>query len=421
MDAAFDNAIHVRYQRHRPEQGLVYRTIESYWPKFVEEKRRVGKVLPLFILDEFQNFLACGILENGFVRTYCDQCRYSGVVAFSCKRRGFCPSCCARRMNDEAAHLVNHVLPEIPHRQWVLSFPYHLRFLMACSQKLTNVAFRIFMQSVNAYQGKKAKGFGLKNVQTGSVLFIQRFGSALNLNIHGHAIFADGVFYKVGAEYKFYRLPQPTLEDLILLTEQIQKKVLRKIEKLGLSETDQTVFDENALGELSAMSIAQKAGFGERSGQGLRHYGARKIEVDPDDEDSFSANVGGYSLNARVVIAGNQRKKLERLIRYMARGPIASARLTEIFPNKLLYEMKTAWKGGTTHVSFSPLDFIARLAALIPPPRMNMVRYHGCFAPNFKDRKKIVKRQPQTKVSTPGVPVLEKVRRGRLRWAEMLK
>jgi len=64
----------------------------------------------------------------------------------------------------------------------------------------------------------------------------------------------------------------------------------------------------------------------------------------------------------------------------MARGPIATERLTEFFPDKLLYKMKTPWKDGTTHISFSPLDFIARLVALIPPPRMNMIRYHGCFA-----------------------------------------
>jgi hypothetical protein len=93
--------------------------------------------------------------------------------------------------------------------------------------------------------------------------------------------------------------------------------------------------------------------------------------------DPYSANVGGFSLNARVWVGGRDREKLEKLIRYMARGPIATERLSESYPNLLIYKMKTPWRDGTTHVSFSYLDFIARLVALIPPPKMNLVRYHG--------------------------------------------
>ena len=166
------------YQRRRPERSLLYRTVQTYWPIFVKEQKRVGKTLPLFIHDEFQNFLDCGIPEKGFVRTYCHGCRHSGVIPFSCKRRGFCPSCCARRMNDEAAHLLDKVLPEVPLRQWVLSFPFDLRFAMACDQKLTNKALKIFIQEISFLQKKKAKWKGLQNPKVGAITFIQRFGSA---------------------------------------------------------------------------------------------------------------------------------------------------------------------------------------------------------------------------------------------------
>src|ERR1035438_6112993 len=106
--AAVNNALMSgHYSRHHPERGLLYRTVEHYWPIFLREQGRVGKTLPLFIKDEFEKFLHCGIPEFGFVRTYCYGCRASGIVPFSCKKRGFCPSCCARRMNDEAAHLVD--------------------------------------------------------------------------------------------------------------------------------------------------------------------------------------------------------------------------------------------------------------------------------------------------------------------------
>ena len=425
MAAAVNNASILKYSRHHPEAGLLYRTVETYWPIFLREQERVGRSLPIFIKDEFAKFLQCGIPEFGFVRTYCHQCRESGIVPFSCKKRGFCPSCCARRMNDEAAHLVDSVLPEVVMRQWVLSFPYKLRYQMAHNPKLTNKILSIFIQTISSYQKKKAKQSWIKLAKPGSVTFIQRFGSALNLNVHFHTLFADGIFYKnKDGGYEFLRLAEPTGEELFLLATKIQDKVLKLTAKL--EGHDQTEFDENALGDVAAMSIGHKAGFGDRQGQGLRRYGTKKIEVDPEDNDPYSANVGGFSLNARVWVGGRDREKLEKLIRYMARGPIATERLSESYPNVLIYKMKTPWRDGTTHVSFSHLDFIARLVALIPPAKMNLVRYHGVFAPNFKDRGLIVpkpKAAPAVEVAAEvkALPIQAKVRRERMRWSEMLK
>ena len=61
----------------------------------------------------------------------CEQCHAEKLVAFSCKKRGFCPSCGGRRMAESAALLVDEVLPERPLHQWVLSLPHALRFLLA--------------------------------------------------------------------------------------------------------------------------------------------------------------------------------------------------------------------------------------------------------------------------------------------------
>ena len=93
----------------------------------VEKSREIrleaeGVSLPHFVREEFEAYLKCGRVEYGFLRVKCDACRQEKLVAFSCKRRGFCPSCGARRMAETAAHLVEHVLPEQPIRQWVLSF-----------------------------------------------------------------------------------------------------------------------------------------------------------------------------------------------------------------------------------------------------------------------------------------------------------
>ena len=125
--------------------------------------------------------------------------------------------------------------------------------------------------------------------------FIQRFGSALNLNVHFHTLFADGVFYKTeNGDYKFLRLAGPNREELVFLATKIQSKVNVLVQKLGLDDQGQSGFDENLLNDVAAISIGHKAGFGERAGQGLRRFGIKKLEVDHEDNDPFSANVGGF-------------------------------------------------------------------------------------------------------------------------------
>ena len=121
----------VRFERHRPEQTLLYRLVEQYYPDFEMQWASEGRVLPDYVCQEFEEYLKCGRLEHGFLRVQCETCHAEHLVAFSCKRRGFCPSCGARRMAESAALLVDEVLPNRPMRQWVLSVPFPLRFLFA--------------------------------------------------------------------------------------------------------------------------------------------------------------------------------------------------------------------------------------------------------------------------------------------------
>jgi len=114
---------------HRPETTLLYQIVQEYWPEFQAELASHGKNLPAYITKEFDEYLKCGRLEHGFLRVQCESCHAEHLVAFSCKRRGFCPSCGARRMAESAALLVDEVLPHKPMRQWVLSVPFPLRSL----------------------------------------------------------------------------------------------------------------------------------------------------------------------------------------------------------------------------------------------------------------------------------------------------
>lgn len=113
-------------------------------------------------------------------------CGHDKLVAFSCKRRGFCPSCGARRMAQTAAHLVDRVIPHVPVRQWVLSLPIPLRLLLAAQPKLVTPVLQVVHRVITRHLLGQA-GLKADDADSGAVTLIQRFGSAANLNIHLHS------------------------------------------------------------------------------------------------------------------------------------------------------------------------------------------------------------------------------------------
>jgi hypothetical protein len=133
----------------------------------------------------------CGRLEFVFLRVLYGDCKHEKLVAFSCKRRGFCPSCGARRMADSAALLVDDVLKGYPIRQWVLSLPIPLRLLLARYPSKLSKVMGIIHHVISTHIVSRS-GFSHKQAKTGAVTLIQRFGSALNLNIHFHMLFLEG-------------------------------------------------------------------------------------------------------------------------------------------------------------------------------------------------------------------------------------
>ncbi len=121
----------MEYARHQSEKTLLYQVVDEYYPKFLAALSESDKSLPKYVQDEFEAYLKCGRLEYGFLRVQCEICHHELLVAFSCKRRGFCPSCGAKRMVESTVLLVDTVLPHQPIRQWVLSVPFQLRWLFA--------------------------------------------------------------------------------------------------------------------------------------------------------------------------------------------------------------------------------------------------------------------------------------------------
>ena len=201
---------------------------------FAQAEDAAGADLPQFVKDEFDAFLECGILANGFLRLHCGDCGHDKLVAFSCKRRGFCPSCGARRMAQTAAHLVDHVIPHVPVRQWVLCLPIPLRLLLAAQPKLVTPVLQVVHRVITRFLLKQA-GAKADEADSGAVTLVQRFGLAANLNIHLHCLVLDGV-YRRGTEGapEFVEVAAPTDEALQSVLHKIITRTMKLLTRRGV-------------------------------------------------------------------------------------------------------------------------------------------------------------------------------------------
>lgn len=297
-------------------------------------------------------------------------------------------------MTERAAHLVDRVLPSVRHRQCVLSLPFALRWRCAWDHELTRAVLAVFQRAVTGFYRRRASAPGIPGGQCTSVTVIQRFGSALNLNVHFHTLFPDGVYtFDEDGEPTFHALPPPSEEQLLRLEALISERVRRLLVRRGVWEDDLDggrplhVDDPPALGDLYEASILARAATGPRAGRPVRRLGS----IMPLEPGTRLGRRGhGFDLHAGVVVSGRDRERREHLCRYLLRPPLAADRLEELPGGDLLLKLKKRWADGTTHLRFTPSELLERLAALIPRPRSNLVVYHGLFAANAKHRAEIV-------------------------------
>lgn len=298
-------------------------------------------------------------------------------------------------MAESAALLVDEVLPQQPIRQWVLSVPFQLRFLFASQPAIMGRALGIIYRAIATHISKKA-GYTKTTAHTGAVTLIQRFGGAINLNVHFHMLFLDGVYVenKYGSAVRFQWIKSPSSGELASLTHTIAKRIGRFLERQGLLERDaessylnsNVVADEyDPMHQLHGSSVTYRVAVGPR--QGRKVFTLQTMPA--SDPEEWVGKVDGFSLHAGVAAKAHERKKLERICRYIARPPVAEKRLSLTRNGMVRYELKTPYHDGTTHVIFEPLDFISKLAALVPKPRVNLTRFHGVFAPNSKHRARV--------------------------------
>jgi hypothetical protein len=267
--------------------------------------------------------------------------------------------------------------------------------------------------------------------RTGAVTLIQRFGGALNLNIHLHMLFLDGVYVeRPDGAVRFRSVRAPTSAELTHLAHIIAHRVGCFLQRQGLLERDAEnsylTYDEpddDPMAQLRGSSITYRIAVGPQAGRKV--FTLQTLPAgDPDDPcGNTVAKVAGFSLHAGVAAKAYQHKKLERLCRYISRPAVSEQRLSLTSGGNIRYQLKTPYRNGTTHVIFEPLDFIAKLAALVPKPRVNLTRFHGVFAPNSKHRALVTPpkrgRGNQARVVEERPAPAE--RRASLTWAQRLK
>jgi hypothetical protein len=173
-----------RYRRREPETTALYEVVRENLETLYGaiDDGALAMRIPKHARKELEAYLDCGLLCRGFARLRCECCRESLLVAFSCKGRGFCPSCMGRRMCSTAANLMDHVLPETGLRQWVLTFPFSWRRRLSQDGALLGRLTPIFVETVHAFYAGRAEEEGATGAKMGSVTVLQRMSSDLRLN-----------------------------------------------------------------------------------------------------------------------------------------------------------------------------------------------------------------------------------------------
>jgi len=181
------------YKPRRPRESPLYRLVEQHleellrsWPaRFV---RQHGPLRPV-VERVLREFLKCGLLEHGFARLWCSQCRKSVLVAFSCRGRSFCPSCEKKKQLLWAEWLRDEVLLGVAHRHVVLTIPRLLRPLFRRRRELLGELARAGAEAVKELI-RHASGDG--DVRPGIVVAVATAGDLLQWHPHLHLITTDG-------------------------------------------------------------------------------------------------------------------------------------------------------------------------------------------------------------------------------------
>ncbi|MGH9369678.1 MAG: IS91 family transposase [Thermoanaerobaculia bacterium] len=268
------------YRPRRPKKtplyGLLqslYESVKGAWEELFEHRYGYWRGV---VDGVVARYLDCGILERGFARVRCKDCAAEYLLAFSCKGRGLCPSCAAKRATELAAFLREEVLAGVGHAQWVLTTPKLLRPYFMHHRELLGPLCGAAWQTVRelmAVAASDEKGF-----RPGMVAVIQTFGDKLNLHPHVHALVTRGGWTSSGQWIPVPYVGTAAAEKLF------RHKVIGLLQRAGLLDEDRT----------------------------------RLLLSWPHS---------GFSVHNQVTVPEGDEHALEALARYCARNPVSLERL----------------------------------------------------------------------------------------------
>ena len=279
-------------------------------------------------------------------------------------------------MASTAANLVDHVLPDQPLRQWVFTFPQPLPRLLAWRPDLLE---RVLADIAHGILTDLRRRTGEPEGQAGLVSFLQNFTGDLRCFLHVHSLVPDGVFVEEdGGEVHFVRAPIPTQADLQRVAEELAVRVTRTVRRWVFKLGDEAHLGEDLLDDLGRLGEEQ---VGATSGRRRDRPAARQRR--------WLAEHHGFAIHAGVTAERGDPRGRERLVRYMARPALALRRICWE-DGQVRIDFKQPWRNGVSAIRLRPEVFLLRLASLVMPAGVNLVRYHGVFAPASPLRSRVV-------------------------------
>jgi len=314
------------YRPRHPERTILYRVLFHHFERFVAEYERFEKAYGYFrpiVKDVVEKYFDCGNPRSGFARIRCPRCRTEHLLTFSCKTRGFCPSCHAKRLEEWGEWIRETLLLDVPHRQVVFTIPKMLRVFFKFKRRLLGDLCRCAVRALLFYcQADEGK-----TLEPGVIAVIQTFGERINFHPHLHFLVTEGGVDKAGV---FQRMIS---------------------------------FDDARLAEVFAREV-------------LGFLVGRELLSPEWAERLLSWRHTGFSVHSRV--RAKTKSEVERVGKYMIRPLLALERLSF-----LEQEGRVGYRPDETGAEPEPMDyleFIARVTSHIPDKGQVMVRYYGLYA-----------------------------------------
>jgi len=254
---------------------------------------------------------------------------------------------------------------------------------------------RIVLLLLGVGRTLQCRRLGALQTDTGALTGVHRAGASLNVHVHFHLLSLDGVYVEATEGLRFEPAPAPSHGELVGMLERIHVRVLKWLGRRGLLREADTLSEPPQMSPTEALtSLAMARGTFET---------VRDNDFEPDGDatealrtKSDAATHARFNLHAGVWLAAPDDLGRERLCRYLTRPAFALARLRLRRDGNVTYTVKKARRGRVKVRVMTPVECLARLAALVPPPRYPLLRFHGVLAPRHAWRSRVVPRPPAT-------------------------